>query len=562
MEFAQQTAGFLRTLARAETATAEENWGLAALLWADVAAANPVEGWYWSQLGIVRFKNDDLVRAIEAFEQALALRDGYPAETAYRIACCQAALGELDAALASFEQAYSLGLRSLERARTDDRLAALRDLPRFRELTGMIDTSALSRDEGWRVDLHFLAREMKRLAYAPFRYHPESVFDARVAEIELKIPSLSDLQILIEMEKLLVLLGDGHAGVNRPVEEDESRKGLPVQFYLFEEGLFIIAGSAEHRDLLGAEVLAIGDRALVETMTALEPLICRDNEIWLKQTIPHRLRETRVLHALGLIPEDDRATLEIRDANGQKRSIEIVANSRYTRANLQRHFFKPGEWLSLAETLETPAPHYLRNMELYYWFEALPEERIIYAQINRVRDHPSESLLSFTERLMDRAESPDIDRLVLDLRWNPGGNTFLEMPLLHRLIGSKKLNRNGHLFVVIGRATFSAAQNFSTLLDRHTEAIFVGEPTGSSPTFVGETIDFRLPYSQSWANVSDLLWQSGWAMDYRPWVAPLLYAPPTFALFRANRDPAMEAIRAVREHLPGIGMRDRDNPDW
>jgi hypothetical protein len=139
---------------------------------------------------------------------------------------------------------------------------------------------------------------------------------------------------------------------------------------------------------------------------------------------------------------------------------------------------------------------------------------------------------------------------VIDIRWNDGGNTFLEMPFLHRLIGSR-LDRRGSLFVIIGRRTFSAAQNFATLIDRHTEAIFVGEPTGSSPTFVGETVEFELPYSHVQANVSDLLWQSSWPMDYRTWLPPTLYTPPTFATYRMNRDPAMEAILACTEHLPG-----------
>jgi len=118
----------------------------------------------------------------------------------------------------------------------------------------------------------------------------------------------------------------------------------------------------------------------------------------------------------------------------------------------------------------------------------------------------------------------------------------------------RKRDRRGRLYVIIGRSTFSAAQNLSTLIERHTEAIFVGEPTGSSPTFVGETIDFQLPYSGVWANVSDLLWQSGWPMDERTWIAPLLYTPPTFAAFRENRDPALEAILAVREQAPGSAI--------
>ncbi len=81
-----------------------------------------------------------------------------------------------------------------------------------------------------------------------------------------------------------------------------------------------------------------------------------------------------------------------------------------------------------------------------------------------------------------------------------------------------------------------------TQIERNTSAIFVGEPTGSRPNFVGESIPVILPYSKMRATISDLYWQNSVAMDYRNWIAPELYAPPTFALFRAKRDPAMEAI--------------------
>ena len=56
-----------------------------------------------------------------------------------------------------------------------------------------------------------------------------------------------------------------------------------------------------------------------------------------------------------------------------------------------------------------------------------------------------------------------------------------------------------------------------------THAIFVGEPTGSSPNFVGETSH---------------------ATDVRTWIPPTLYVPETFAAFRVRRDPALEAILA------------------
>jgi tetratricopeptide (TPR) repeat protein len=138
-----------------------------------------------------------------------------------------------------------------------------------------------------------------------------------------------------------------------------------------------------------------------------------------------------------------------------------------------------------------------------------------------------------------------------DLRWNGGGNTFLTRSLLHHLIACREISRPGALFVVIGRQTFSAAQNTATAIGRETAAIFVGEPTGSRPNFIGETIYFEMPYSKVRANAADLFWQTSWPTDYRTWIAPHIYAPPTFAAYSRNDDPAMDAILSLREQFPG-----------
>jgi len=143
------------------------------------------------------------------------------------------------------------------------------------------------------------------------------------------------------------------------------------------------------------------------------------------------------------------------------------------------------------------------------------------------------------------------------MRFNGGGNTFLGQPLLHHLIACPAVNRRGALFVIIGRLTFSAAQNVATALEAHTQATFAGEPTGSRPNFIGESVPFELPVSKLQVNVADLYWQTGYPMDYRPWIAPQLYAPPTFASFSQNRDPALAAILAASEQLPGTGLSGR-----
>jgi hypothetical protein len=131
---------------------------------------------------------------------------------------------------------------------------------------------------------------------------------------------------------------------------------------------------------------------------------------------------------------------------------------------------------------------------------------------------------------------------VIDIRENTGGNGDLNRSPVQQILRRPALDRRDRLFVIIGRRTFSAAQNMATYFERFTNAIFVGEPTGSSPNFVGEEVPITLPYSKVMANVSHLFWQSSWPQDQRIWLAPEIYLPPTFAAFRAGRDPALEAL--------------------
>jgi hypothetical protein len=195
---------------------------------------------------------------------------------------------------------------------------------------------------------------------------------------------------------------------------------------------------------------------------------------------------------------------------------------------------------------------HLRHRELPYWFEYLPEADLVYFQFNAVRDHPGEPFAAFCDRLFAFAEVRRPGRLVIDLRWNGGGNTYLSGALLEHLARSPLAARRGGLYVIIGRGTFSAAQNTATMLEERTAAIFVGEPTGSRPNFVGETIPFELPHTKVIVNVADLYWQTSWPTDHRTWIAPQLYVPVTFEAFRANTDPALDAIVASTEQLPGI----------
>jgi hypothetical protein len=205
----------------------------------------------------------------------------------------------------------------------------------------------------------------------------------------------------------------------------------------------------------------------------------------------------------------------------------------------------------------TPAPISFKKNDDFFWFEYMPDRKLVYFQFNAVLDKPEETLDKFCGRLFRFINDNPVEHLIIDMRNNGGGNNGLNRSLVHGLIRSDKVNRPGHLFVLVGRQTFSAAMNGSVDIERNTYAIFVGEPTGSSPNFVGETTILTLPFSGLRFSCSSLYWQSSTANDRRAWIPPELLAEPSIEAFAHNRDPGLEAIYACLDEEPVASGQER-----
>lgn len=529
-----QDRTFADTLRHAEGLTKEKKWKDAAPLWKQIVAQNPVRGDFWLKLGEACYEGKDYRPAIAAYERALELKAFYPHVLAYDIACCHALLGEKEPAMRWLDIAVKTGFRELDHARTDEDLKSLRDDPRYRELVAMVDVSKMSRDEGWRYDLKFLDREIRRLHYKPYHEFTREQVDAHIRSLHDDIPKLTDAQIMTGLVRLARMAGDGHTSL-RP---GGAIPMLPLQLFHFEDGVFVTAAAPDCANLAGAQVLKIGDHAIDFVLKAVEPTISRDNSMQIKATAPVRITIPLLLNGLGLIPKADETALTVRDAKGSERIVTLKA----VPTNMNHGQRATEGWATARQESKRPEPLYLKNRKAAYWFEHLPEQKVVYCQYNSVRNDASETFEQFCTRLFKFVEENDLEKLIVDLRWNGGGNTFLNRPLIHGLIRCTKINEPGKLFVVIGRNTFSAAQNCTTDIEMHTKATFVGEPTGSSPNFIGESIKIELPYSKMVGSVSDLYWGRSWPMDYRTWIAPQLYAPPTFAAYKDNRDVALEAV--------------------
>ena len=291
-------------------------------------------------------------------------------------------------------------------------------------------------------------------------------------------------------------------------------------------------------------MLRFGDHGVNDVSQALDPLISRDNAIGPQVMGPMRMRNLPMLAALGMIPDPAQVSLTVRDVAGKLQTVILPADSNIPSRKLWDG--PPKGWLRLADTLPGPLPLYLKNPYKDYWYEYLPESQTVYVQWNQVHSDPAEPIASFFDHVSEFIQNHPVEKFVLDMRWNNGGDTTLVPAVLSSLIRDTKIDQPGKFFVITGHRTFSAAQNAVTMITRFTPAIVVGDTTGSSPNFIGEDAAVELPYSKLMVSISDLYWESSWPTDYRTWIPPLLYTPPRFSEYRENRDGALEAILKFR----------------
>ena len=402
----------------------------------------------------------------------------------------------------------------------------------------------------WREDLDFLAREMPRRHKNLFHDTTREQFTEAVRRLRARIPRLDDLQIAAEMVKIGAMIGDAHTGISATRPELRF-PALPLRLYVYRDGVFVQAAPPELRRIVGARVVRIGDMPAEEVVRRAAAVTDHSNASTILAFVPYKLVRPDLLRALDVIEATDRVPVTFAIAGAEETLVlEPMPRKADGVPNMGGISYAMGAapgsgWADAREAATGPLPLYLRHAGEPFWFERLPERNWLYIQCNLVGDGKDETLEHFFERAYAAADAHRVERLILDLRLNGGGDNTMILPIVHGIIKRDALNRKGRLFVVIGRLTQSAAQNLVNMLERQTRATFVGEPTGERPNHYGEGEPFELPNSRMRVNVSTLWWQDLDPRDTRDATKPSIEAVLSSADYAANRDPVMEAIEAI-----------------
>lgn len=537
-----------RMRAQASEAIEAERFSEAADLLSRLAASNPRDGSIWLDYARAAMETGRETESLRGLEKAFEIGVIYPrAFVAREIAAIHARRGDRAAALDWLERAIAARWRDRSELVRDTAFASLRDDARFRELAGALPDRPFTRDEGWRYDLDYLVREARRLHKDVERPAFSAEFETTARRLHERIPELSDSEIVIEMRRLLTLLNDGHTGIER----GDNATRLPLQFYLFSDGLFIVRADEPAADLVGARVLAFGAASTEAVLDSLNALVPRDNPMGVSWVGPRALTDPVLLKVIGATTDTAAVTLTIRDRDGALRNVTVRAGAG------EGIDFSSLEWEEIARILakrKLPPPFtssdttalFLQRVPAAFWFTPLHDIDAVYFQYNQVRpSQGQQTVADFAGELQDALRQTGARNLIVDVRHNSGGNSYTFPPLVRVLAWFQQQSPDHRIYMLIGRNTFSAAQNFTNIVATLIDPLFVGEPTGSSPNFTGESGGFMLPYSGIEANVSFRTHQ-GTIWDLDPlWIWPDVPVELSSEDYFADRDSVLEAVRAL-----------------
>jgi len=294
----------------------------------------------------------------------------------------------------------------------------------------------------WQADLRHLQQTVHKDYSFLFKKITRADWDARVEKLYKDIPSMNEYEIMGGFSQVVSSFGYGHTDIAWSASPVKYHMA-PVNFYWFSDGIYAEGADKQYAGLVGARLLKVEGMPVKEVLKAIKPLMPAENEQYFKAysldflCIPEALLARRIIKKLK---PSVTFTFE-KDGKTFEQTVTAVDAFRFPRTY---GFTSPGSgWTSMKTGDVTP--HYLKNLDRIYYYEYIPESKTVYVRHSQIQDDPKEDIPAFYKRVFEFIEQNDVEKLVLDVRLNGGGNNYKNKPIiaykLHHPSGIQEIAR-------------------------------------------------------------------------------------------------------------------------
>lgn len=322
------------------------------------------------------------------------------------------------------------------------------------------------------ADLDYLEKTLPKKHINLFAKISPEEYAARIGAIREKAETLDADRFMAELYSLMVAIGDEHTSI-----EPAGQTIAPIRFGVFREGIFVTGIESSKAELLLSELTMVNGRPAEEITSELKTVVQSENLSFFNVMMPYQLSNISLLKGMSIVNEEDEVVYTLATEDGDVHNIS---------------FGKPeGTGMKYV-----PGRRPTEARSKYYWYKYMPEEDALYFNYTSCRNDPDYSFEQFSADMFEAVRKNHPARMIVDLRENGGGNSSIMKPFLDSL-QNIYLNREGRLYVLIGKRTFSSALLNALTLKLNYKSVLLGEPTGGSINHYGEIRSFELPRTKA-----------------------------------------------------------------
>ena len=312
-------------------------------------------------------------------------------------------------------------------------------------------------------------------------FYDEALRNTFLEEVNLlilSIPTRSDKEIIISLQKIAALLHDAHTVVDTSTD---SFLGIFAGPLHTQTGMVygILMARKEYESLLMSRLDGINGVPIEEIMERLRPLVSYDCEIHYQDRACSYsyLSDPDVLRYIGVMGPEDMAVLSLTGLDGKAYEYTVRASSTKTWDwnDYVEYVSGTGNDSSDMGIYTCGASNFIIYGTEKYWYETLADGKAVYIRLNSC---PSdEKTISFFEEAFSSVDPAELEKVIIDFRFNSGGDASLGGGFGKLLTLIKATDAD--VYVLINGTSMSAWTAIPALLKRYAPKVtLVGAPSG------------------------------------------------------------------------------------
>ena len=388
------------------------------------------------------------------------------------------------------------------------------------------DNTNTERNQLLTEDIKYFKEELPICHKNLFSKISKEEFNDRTDQLIEKIDQLNNNQVFVELNKIIASVGDAHTTVNY-----WDGYTYPLQFWILDGDAYVVNADTKLKGMMYSKVLKINGADIHTVLEQLTSLISYENESWVFAMLPNYLQSPVYMYGLGIIQDEQQAVFTVQKGKKVK-EYTVTALDYGETANLVNH--KADDVL-------------INKFEKYYNYKYMTEQKTLYFQYNVCADMEDLSFNEFNQGMFKAVEGKKLNKIIVDLRNNSGGNSEVLNPFTDQLKEYVKKHPEVKVYLLVGRNTMSSGMfAIYRVKEAAPKAVSIGEPTGGALDCYGDIKTFNLPNSQIPINYSTKYFEFSKSFSYKNSGADT-FLPDV--LFQPSIEDYIKGTDVVLEHV-------------